>query len=44
MHLVRGYVYGKNTRPLAEQRWVKPYWRGDKELGVVATPEHYEVR
>lgn len=44
MHLVRGYIYGKNTRPLAEQRWVKPYWRGDKELGVVAEREHYEVR
>lgn len=44
MHLVRGYVYGKNTRPLEVQRWVKPYWRGDKELGIVSAEQHYEVR
>lgn len=44
MHLVRGYIYGKNTRVLEDQRWVKPYWRGDKELGAVTTEQHYEIR
>jgi hypothetical protein len=39
--LVRGYVYGKNTRPVEQQRWIKPYWRG---VGDIAPPTHYEVK
>lgn len=35
MHLVRGYVWGKNTRPLNEQRWIDPFFRGMEELGTV---------
>ena len=41
-HLVRGFVWGKNTRPIEQQRWIAPYWRGDNEVGVVQR-EHYEV-
>lgn len=36
MSLVSGYVWGKNTRPLDEQRWIAPFWRGDASLGLVA--------
>lgn len=39
--LVRGYMYGKNTRPLAQQKWISPYWRGDGEPEERTT--HYEV-
>lgn len=42
-HLVRGFVWGKNTRPIEEQRWVKPYWRGAQEVGVVDR-SHYDVK
>jgi hypothetical protein len=35
MGLVSGYVWGKNTRPLEEQRWIAPFWRGNEALGVV---------
>ena len=42
-HLVRGYVWGKNTRPKEEQRWIAPFWRGDAALGI-ATRSHYVVR
>ena len=42
-HLVRGFMWGRNTRPPAEQRWIKPYWRGDNEIGIVER-SHYEVR
>lgn len=42
-HLVRGYVFGKNTRPKEQQRWIKPYWRGDAEIGIVER-DHYELR
>jgi hypothetical protein len=42
MSLVRGYVWGKNTRPIEEQRWVKPFWRGNAELGVI-NREGYKV-
>lgn len=35
MGLVAGYVWGKNTRPVAEQRWIAPHWRGDASVGVV---------
>lgn len=36
MGLVSGYVWGKNTRPLSEQRWIAPFWRGNAALGLVA--------
>jgi hypothetical protein len=35
MGLVAGYVWGKNTRPVSEQRWIAPHWRGDATLGLV---------
>lgn len=31
--LVRGYMWGKFTRPLDQQRWIKPFWRGSKDAG-----------
>jgi hypothetical protein len=34
MGLVSGYVWGKNTRPLDEQRWIAPFWRGNAALGL----------
>lgn len=34
-HLVRGYVWGRLTRPLDEQRWIKPFWRGTGETRKV---------
>jgi hypothetical protein len=34
-HLVRGYVWGKNTRPVEEQRWIKPFFRGSREHGEI---------
>lgn len=43
LELVRGYMYGKNTRPREHQRWVAPYWRGDESLGVTMR-DHYEVK
>lgn len=36
-HLVRGYVWGRNTRPLDEQRWIKPFWRGAGSAKNVAS-------
>jgi hypothetical protein len=42
-HLVRGYIYGKHTRPLSEQRWIKPFWRGINEVSVNER-SHYVVR
>lgn len=42
-HLVRGYVFGRFTRPVEQQHWVKPYWRGDRELGI-SQHSHYELR
>ena len=41
-HLVRGYMWGKNTRPQSEWRWHKPFWRGRAELGTVDR-DHYVV-
>jgi hypothetical protein len=43
MHLVRGYTWGKNTRPLDEQRWIQPFFRGREELGEVER-SHYVVK
>lgn len=41
-HLVRGYTWGKNTRPKEDQRRIEPFWRG---RGEMADPrQHYEVR
>lgn len=42
-HLVRGFIWGKNTRPKEEQRWVKPYWRGAQEVEVKERT-HYVVK
>lgn len=42
-HLVAGYIWGKHTRPLEEQRWVKPFFRGSQEVGEV-THSHRVVR
>lgn len=39
-HLVRGFVWGRNTRPVEEQRWVRPHWRGSQEVGVVEHGHH----
>lgn len=41
-HLVRGFVWGKNTRPLDEQRWIKPYWRGTLQ-GDIVERTHYVI-
>jgi hypothetical protein len=42
-HYVRGFVWGKNTRPREEQRWVAGYYRGSAELGEMER-SHYELR
>ena len=42
-HFVRGFVWGKNTRPREEQRWVAGYYRGSAELGETER-SHYEMR
>jgi hypothetical protein len=42
MHLVRGFQWGRHTRPIEEQRWIKPHWRGDESVGVVRR-DHYRV-
>jgi hypothetical protein len=42
-HFVRGFVWGKNTGPREEQRWVAGYYRGSAKLGDVYR-SHYEVR
>ncbi len=42
LHFVSGYIWGKNTRPTEEQRWIPPCWRGDASIGVVK-PKHREV-
>lgn len=39
--LVRGYTWGKATRPLDEQRWIAAYWRGENEI---KERTHYVVR
>ena len=39
--LVSGYIYGRHTRPVDQQRWIKPYWRG---VGDVAAPTHRIVK
>jgi hypothetical protein len=41
-HLVRGYLWGKNTRSRDQWRWIKPFWRGSTELGTVKR-SHYVV-
>lgn len=41
-HLVRGYIWGRNTREADQQRWIKPFWRGSKE--VIETRSHYELK
>jgi hypothetical protein len=41
-HFVRGYTWGRNTRPKEQQRWIAPFWRGRGE--VVAQRAFYEVR
>lgn len=38
--LVRGFVWGKHTRPPEEQRWIRPHWRGDASLGTVERSHH----
>ena len=42
LHPVRGYIWGRNTRPLEEQRWIAPFYRGDCARGVVSH-EAYRV-
>ena len=44
--LVRGYIWGKNTRSKDQQRLIAPYWRGrdEAEDAVPAGRDHYEVR
>lgn len=42
LHFVRGYIWGRHTRPRPEQRWIKPQWRGDINLGWTQ-PKSYEV-
>jgi hypothetical protein len=42
LHFVSGYIWGKNTRPKEEQRWIAPFWRGDVKEGVSLT-RHREV-
>jgi hypothetical protein len=42
-HLVRGYVWGRHTRPVEEQRWIAPFFRGNASLGM-ATRSHYVVK
>ena len=39
--LVRGYTWGRNTRPVEQQRRIDPYWRGQ---GEAVLRDHYEVR
>lgn len=41
-HLVRGFVWGKHTRPKEEQRWIKPHWRGDADVEI--KERHYVVK
>jgi hypothetical protein len=41
-HLVRGYTWGRHTRPPEEQRWIAPFWRGRGEVAVQR--DHYEIR
>lgn len=41
-HLVRGYTWGRNTRPVEQQRWIKPFFRGSQEIGVIER-DHYVV-
>lgn len=44
-HLVPGYWWGKNTRPLEERRFIAPYWRGSQEIGVIDPgPRHHVVQ
>lgn len=40
-HLVRGFVWGKNTRPTEQQHWVRPYWRGNET--ALNERSHYVV-
>jgi hypothetical protein len=42
-HFVRGFVWGKNTRPRDQQRWVAGYYRGAADLGEIER-SHYEMR
>lgn len=42
-HLVRGYTWGRNTRPVEEQRWIRPFFRGSQEVGEVVR-DHYVVK
>lgn len=39
-HHVRGYQWGKNTRPIPEQKWIWPYWRGHEDRGVIEHVAH----
>jgi hypothetical protein len=39
--LVRGYTWGRNTRPVEQQRRIDPYWRGQGEAVI---RDHYEIR
>ena len=41
-HLVRGYTWGRTTRPKDQQRRIQPYWRGQGE--VIEARQHYEIR
>ena len=41
-HLVRGYLRNR-SKPLEQQTWVKPYWRGNSDIGTVER-DYYEVR
>lgn len=40
--LIRGYTWGKNTRPPSEQRWIAAYWRQQVFIHE-PKPTHYQV-
>ena len=42
-HLVPGYWWGKNTRPIDEQRFIYPYWRGSQEIGIIDPAHRHHV-
>ena len=42
-HFVRGYQWGRHTRPPDEQKWIEPYWRGSEDKGLYER-DHYEIK
>lgn len=40
--MVAGYQWGKHTRPRDQQRWIKPFYRGDASVGTVVR-DFYKV-